>query len=523
MADVGEVSKVLTQYGIIDEEEAKRNHQKQGHFAALTVTKERSDKALAQVDDQLSSKPSIPMAQFRVKVDEPKASNRAFLAGGEPAGLTSECSPPATSTASTSSSNSDLSIAAGPGIFPPGDATDRINYLKKHDASLYKDIYDSALNNDSKIKKIFDQISAQSSPEERSVLLKKLTEQLNKKHGTAYGEAKKVFAATKDQEVYGIINEQVGSLTKQIRCLEDGRTMITGEQARIQFGLIDAIFTMQIDLAHIMNGKLLPSDISKGRYRKIVGCFYRSFGIDEKETEKGSFKPVLVECIECGRTEKANKVKGIFNLFQIELARFMKVKRVHFGVYSDVSKESAEKLKEYLDKINVYHLFSPKAGSGYISSRLINSSIPVTSYDPFVQKITFAKVDKLDYMNAVDKYVMVLSGLNIDILNSAMLIVAPYRLSRTKKNGKRYVTEAVNVFLPRVLKCWFDKGGKKVIIMSPAVGEEQLFSPDKMKQASIKVEPVLPGFSSDIYKGFEEFNGVCGVYEILADSGIGKG
>ncbi|MFK0573679.1 hypothetical protein, partial [Endozoicomonas sp.] len=111
----------------------------------------------------------------------------------------------------------------------------------------------------------------------------------------------------------------------------------------------------------------------------------------------------------------------------------------------------------------------------------------------------------------------------IDISNSAMLIVTPYRRSRTKKAKNGYRDEEVNVFLPRLLKCWFDKGGRKVIIISPAVGEEQLFRPDKMKQARIKIEPVMPGFSSDIYKGFEEFNAVCGVYEILADIGIGEG
>ncbi|WP_422449733.1 MULTISPECIES: hypothetical protein [unclassified Endozoicomonas] len=381
--------------------------------------------------------------------------------------------------------------------FSPADTGLRLDYLLKHHVA-------EGLNNDPDYSGTIAQLSRATSDYEKFALFEKLLDAVDSKHKSNFEKALPLLQGFPKktsclEEAFRLINK-----SGQFLCNDgdvDKRRLI------LNIGILDSLYSQLTDMSKLLNGELCTESLSIMRYINMISsdpvCVFDVLQLDQRLASESMplqyhRERVAMKLNHSHYDQAINVIAMIAGYREIELC-----------IYSSISKASAKYLNDYLRANNIDRLFFPMAGSGYFSKSMIDAGMPSTCFDINPPEKTFTRVNKADVFVSVDKFakILALTGGNID--SSALVLDAPQPIFMD--NGRLMGSDE---FLPKVIKSWFDRGGKSFMVISEASDQESLFSSKALTGMGIVMKPVIPGFPPEIFKGLGEYIGICGLYRI---------
>ena len=178
-----------------------------------------------------------------------------------------------------------------------------------------------------------------------------------------------------------------------------------------------------------------------------------------------------------------------------------------------ITKSSAAALKSYLNHLGINRLYLPMAGSGYFARVMADQGMSVTCSDLTPPNKTFIHVQKSEVLSGLRQFAKTLATLKQSAKATAVTFDAPPFMFASSREEPLIPAAK---YLPKVAKLWFEQGGNYLLVFSSAADVDVLFSSALLSALSIRLEPVLPGFSSDIYLGLGVCVGSCGVFRICS-------
>ncbi len=381
--------------------------------------------------------------------------------------------------------------------YSPADTGLRLEYLRKHPIA-------EGLNSDPDYSALIKQLCDATSDHEKLSLFEKLQEKVECKHGSnrliAISLLRHLSKYTNlAEEAFRLINncDQFSSINGNI----DERSLL------FNVGVLDALYSQLTDLSKLLKGELCTESLSLIRYTNMI--FPEPiFVLDVMNPRQLS-----------GYGEELSQHKeqivlrckwGPADTRLIELITMIsRYRETELRIYTSISQASANYLNDYLRANNIDRLFLPMAGSGYFSKSMMEAGMPSTCFDINPPERTYTRVNKADVFVSVDKFAKILASTGGNMDSSAVVLDAPQPVFMD--NG-RWVD--ADEFLPRVIKSWFDRGGKNLLVISEASDQELLFSSKALTKMGIAMIPVIPGFPPEIFQSLGEHIGVCGLYRI---------
>lgn len=410
------------------------------------------------------------------------------------------------------SSASDIPIAArsvslpsgNSFAFSPADTGSRLAYLRKHHVV-------EGLNNDPGYSALITQLSRATSDQEKLYLFDKLLEAVNLKHKSNFVNALPLLQGSPKTTFF---LERALSLINRCDHFSCNNGKIDERSLIFSVGMLDSLYSQLTDISKLLSGELCTESLSVMRYINMITsdlvCFFDVIQFDDA-IQLDEFHDGVRKLSQ----HHKEKIIPIFNPAPYNprvinvLAIIADYRETVLSIYSSISTTSAKYLNEYLRANNIDRLFFPMAGSGYFSKSMIDAGMPSTCFDIKPPEKTFTHVNKADVFVSVDKFskILALTGGTID--SSALVLDAPQ--PSFMDNG---CWVGADEFLPRVIKSWFDRGGKNLLVISEVSDQELLFSSRALTRMGIAMVPVMPGFPPEIFTGLGEYVGICGLYRI---------
>ena len=387
----------------------------------------------------------------------------------------------------------------------PLDPGKRIEHMLKVSTS-------HGLAHDPKIIAWIDRLGTDISKELRIDLEKQIRLTISTKHVDSFTEAVRGVPHLPSDPIRAHLMERMRSALRNSdgdmkRAFKD-RDL---QAIKVHLSHLDLLFTLMSDFANILRQKTCSGPLSVMHYINMTSYAKTILTIDKKRTflrdAGGESKPVCCENVvipcahyQCGYSDSSivkliNDVKAYWEI-QLEI-----------GVC--ITKSSAGALKSYLNNLGINRLYLPIAGSGYFARVMIDEDMPVTCSDLSPPEKTFIQVKKAEISHGLRQFTTTLSILKQSISTTAITIDAPSPLF---SGQGRYETAAD--LLAKVAGVWAGHGGKYLLVFSEVTDMKSLFSPDMLATLSIRLEPVLPGFTPEIFLGLGNCVGNCGVYRI---------
>ncbi|WP_163370289.1 hypothetical protein [Endozoicomonas acroporae] len=396
--------------------------------------------------------------------------------------------------------NRSVSMPSDGGFaYSPADTGLRLEYLHKHPIA-------EGLNRDPDHSALIKQLCDATSDREKLSLFEQLQVLVECKHAS-----NKLIAISLLQhlskhsdlakQAFGLINncDQFSSINGNI----DERSLL------FNVGILDALYSQLTDLSKLLKGELCTESLSVIRYTNMIFPEPEPmFALDVMNLRQLSGYGEELSHHKEQVVLRCNWGPADTRLIEL-ISMISRYREAELCIYASISQASANCLNDYLRANNIDRLFFPMAGSGYFSKSMIEAGMPSTCFDINPPERTYTRVNKADVFVSVDKFakILALSGGNMD--SSALVLDAPQPVFMD--NG-RWVD--ADEFLPRVIKSWFDRGGKNLLVISEAGGQELLFSSKALTKMGIAMIPVIPGFPPEIFQSLGEHVGVCGLYRI---------
>ncbi|WP_257295140.1 hypothetical protein [Endozoicomonas sp. YOMI1] len=381
--------------------------------------------------------------------------------------------------------------------YSPADTGLRLEYLRKHHVV-------EGLNNDPDYSALIEQLSHATSDHEKSSLSEKLQEAVERKHRSNLMNA---FPLLKDlSNRTNFVGQAFSLINKSDQFLCDNGN-IDKRSLMLNVGILDALYSQLTDLSTLLNGELCTESLSIIRYINMIfpDSIYSLDTLNLRQLYGHVAEPSHhKEQVGLRRNWIPDDPRVINVISMIAYYR-----ETELRIYSNISKASAKYLNDYLRTNNIDRLFFPMAGSGYFSKSMIDAGMPSTCFDINPPEKTFTRVNKADVFVSVDKFVKILALTGGNIGLSALVLDAPQPIFMA--NGGWMDADE---FLPKVIKFWFDRGGKNLLVISEASNQELLFSSKALTRMGMAMNPVIPGFTPEIFKGLGEHVGICGLYRI---------
>ena len=273
----------------------------------------------------------------------------------------------------------------------------------------------------------------------------------------------------------------------------------------------DLLFTLMGDFANILQQKTCSGPLSVMHYINMTSYAKTIFTIDKKRTfllnGRGAPKEI---CYDDVVTPRAHYQCGYNDPSMVKLINDVKAyweTELEIGVC--ITKSSAGALKSYLNNLGINRLYLPIAGSGYFARVMTDEDMLVTCSDLSPPEKTFIKVKKTGLSRGLRQFTTALSILKQSINTTAITFDAPFPVF----SGQGRYQTAANL-LAKVAGLWAKHGGRYLLVFSEVTDMNSLFNPDMLTTLSIRLEPVLPGFTPEIFLGLGNCIGNCGVYRV---------
>ncbi|MBO9497015.1 hypothetical protein J7438_23415 [Thalassotalea sp. G20_0] len=381
--------------------------------------------------------------------------------------------------------------------YSPADTGLRLEYLHKHPIA-------EGLNSDPDYSALIKQLCYATSDREKLSLFEKLQEKVECKHGSnrliAISLLQHLSKCTNlAEEAFRLINncDQFSSINGNI----DQRSLL------YNVGILDALYSQLTDLSKLLKGELCTESLSVIRYTNMIFP-EPMYSLDVMNLRQLSGYGEELSHHKEQVVLRRNWVPANTRLIEL-ITIISRHRETELRIYASISQASANYLNDYLRANNIDRLFFPMAGSGYFSKSMMEAGMPSTCFDINPPNNTYTRVNKADVFVSVDKFAKILASTGGNMDSSALVLDAPQPVFMD--NG-RWVD--ADEFLPRVIKSWFDRGGKNLLVISEASDQELLFSSKALTSMGIAMMPVIPGFPPEIFKGLGEHIGVCGLYRI---------
>lgn len=387
----------------------------------------------------------------------------------------------------------------------PLDPGKRIKHILKVSAS-------HGLAHDPKLIAWIDQLGTDIPEELRIDLEKQICWVVFTKHGDRFGEAADGINHLPNKPVQthllGRIKCALRDSYRDMKCALKDRDL---QAIKVHLGHLDLLFTLLSDFANILQQKTCSGPLSAMHYINMTSYAKTILTIDTKGTflrdERGEPEPV---CYNNVVTHRAHYQSGYNDPSVVQLIYDVKAYwKIQLEIGVCITKSSAGALKSYLNDLGINRLYLPIAGSGYFARVMIDEDMPVTCSDLSPPEKTFIKVKKAEISRGLRQFTKTLSILKQSISTTAITIDAPSPLF----SGQGRYETAANL-LAEVAGVWAGHGGKYLLVFSEVTDMKSLFSPDMLATLSIRLEPVLPGFTPEIFLGLGNCIGNCGVYRI---------
>ena len=276
---------------------------------------------------------------------------------------------------------------------------------------------------------------------------------------------------------------------------------------------LDLLFSMLSDFVNLLQQKTCSGPLSQMYYIDKTSYAKTDLVIEQKKAivsgGKGDALAVHLgdvvmpyACYRSSFTDRsiAQLVSDTCAFWQLEL-------QISMGI----TKSSAGALKSYLNNLGINRLYLPMAGSGYFARMMADQGMSVTCSDLSPPNKTFIHVQKSEVLNGLSQFAKTLATLKQSASATAVTFDAPASLFSFSCE-EHFIPAAE--YLPKVVKLWFERGGNYLLVFSEAADIEMLFSSEVLSALSIRLEPVLPGLTSEIYLGLGNCVGSCGVLRI---------
>ena len=276
---------------------------------------------------------------------------------------------------------------------------------------------------------------------------------------------------------------------------------------------LDLLFAMLNDFANLLQQKTCSGPLCQMHYIDKTSYAKTDLVIEPKKAvvskAEGDASAVLLgdvvvsyACYQTSFTDRSivQLVDDTCAFWQLEL-------QVGMGI----TKSSAGALKSYLNNLGINRLYLPIAGSGYFARMMSDQGMSVTCSDLTPPNKTFIHVQKNQVLNGLRQFAKTLATLKQSASATAVTFDAPAFMFAY--SCEDHFIPAAD-YLPKVAKLWFERGGNYLLVFSSAAEMKVLFSSEVLSSLSIRLEPVLPGFSSEIYLGLGACVGSCGVFRI---------
>ncbi|MBO9484410.1 hypothetical protein [Salinisphaera sp. G21_0] len=381
--------------------------------------------------------------------------------------------------------------------YSPADTGLRLEYLRKHPIA-------EGLNSDPDYSALIKQLCYATSDREKLSLFEKLQERVECKHGSnrliAISLLQHLSKCTNlTEEAFRLINncDQFSSINGNI----DERSLL------FNVGILDSLYSQLTDLSKLLKGELCTESLSVIRYTNMIFP-EPMFSLDIMNLRQLSGYGKELSHHKEQVVLRRNWGPADTRLIEL-ITMISRYREAELRIYASISQASANYLNDYLRANNIDRLFFPMAGSGYFSKSMMEAGMPSTCFDINPPDNTYTRVNKADVFVSVDKFAKILASTGGNMDSSALVLDAPQPVFMD--NG-RWVD--ADEFLPRVIKSWFDRGGKNLLVISEASDQELLFSSKALTSMGIAMMTVIPGFPPEIFKGLGEHIGVCGLYRI---------
>lgn len=387
----------------------------------------------------------------------------------------------------------------------PLDPDKRIKYMLKVSAS-------HGLVHDPKLIAWIDQLGTDISKELRIDLEKQIGLAIFTKHSDNLTEAVRGVAHLPSNPVRAHLLERIRSALRNsdrdMRRALENRDL---QAIKVHLSHHDLLFTLMSDFASILQQKTCSGPLSVMHYINMTSYAKTILTIDKKGTflRDGRGKPKAI-CYENVVVPRAHYQCGYNDPSIVKLINDVKAYwEIQLEIGVCITKSSAGALKSYLNNLGINRLYLPIAGSGYFARVMTDEDMPVTCSDLSPPEKTFIQVKKAEISHGLRQFTKALSILEQSISATAVAIDSP---SPVFSGQGRYETAAD--LLAKVAGLWAAHGGRYLLVFSEVTDMKSLFSPDMLSTLSIRLEPVLPGFTPEIFLGLGNCVGNCGVYRV---------
>ena len=276
---------------------------------------------------------------------------------------------------------------------------------------------------------------------------------------------------------------------------------------------LDLLFSILSDFVNLLQQKTCPGPVSQMYYIDKTSYAKTDLVIEPKKAPVSRGKDdgaavhignvvISYACYQSSFTDRSivQLVDDTCAFWQLEL-------QIGMGI----TKSSAGALKSYLNNLGINRLYLPMAGSGYFARVMADQGLSVTCSDSSPPNKTFIHVQKSEVLGGLSQFAKTLATLRQSASATAVTFDAPPFMF--SYSCEEHLIPAAE-YLPKVVKLWFERGGNYLLVFSTAADMEVLFSSAVLSALSIRLEPVLPGFTSEIYLGLGACVGSCGVFRI---------
>ena len=357
-----------------------------------------------------------------------------------------------------------------------------------------------------------DQLGTDMTETQRLDLEKEILSALFVKHVASFRETIKAISQVKDKPK-ALLNRARSLLGYNNNALCSAFNDRNPPAIKAHLSNLDLLFSLLSDFANLLQQKTCSGPLSHTYYIGKTSYAKTDLVIEPKKAliSKGKGDGLTVQlgdvvmpyaCYQSSFTDRSivQLVSDTYAFWQLEL-------QIGMGI----TKSSASALKSYLNNLGINRLYLPMAGSGYFARVMADQGMSVTCSDFSPPNKTFIHVKKSEVLNGLRQFAKTLATLKQSTTATAVTFDAPSPVF-SLSCGEHCIPAAE--YLPKVAKLWIERGGNYLLVFSEAADMEMLFSSEVLSALSIRLEPVLPGFTSEIYLGLGACVGSCGVFRI---------
>ena len=393
---------------------------------------------------------------------------------------------------------------AGPALSPPNTEA-RLQHVLKMSLN-------QGLIHEPQLIARIDQLGTDITEPLRLALEQEILLELFVKHVASFRETIKAFSQVKDKPKALLIRAK-HLLGYNNNALSNAFKDRNPSAIKAHLSNLDLLFSMLNDFVNLLQQKTCSAPLSQMYYIDKTSYAKTDLVIEQKQALISGRKDdgltvhlgdvvVSYACYQSNFTDQSivQLVDDTCAFWQLEL-------QIGMGI----TKSSAGALKSYLNHLGINRLYLPMAGSGYFARVMADQGMSVTCSDLTPPNKTFIHVQKSEVLSGLRQFAKTLATLKQSPKATAVTFDAPPFMFASSREDPLIPAAK---YLPKVVKLWFEQGGNYLLVFSSAADLDVLFSSAVLSALSIRLELVLPGFSSDIYLGLGACVGSCGVFRI---------